>query len=431
MFAVDRFRARCSFPDMGEPPSNESPLILLVDDDPDVLTSARVLLTRSGYRVLTAASPAEAWSVLAAERVDVVLLDLNFTRGATSGAEGFQWLAELKAQDPDAVVVVVTGHSGINVAVAAMKAGASDFVMKPWSNARLTDTVRDAVALRRRRRRGEAAAVDEEALIIGDSPPVQTVRDLIGRAAPTGAAVLAHGPAGSGKTLAARVIHARSGRTGALVRLDARDLTPDGAAAAVRQAAAEATGGTLVLEEVAALPGPAQTALLGLLDEGADVRLVSTARAPPADLRDELRDRLGTVELVLPPLAERGEDALLLAEHFVRLFSRRYGKAPKPLDAMAIDALKARPPAGEVRGLRQACERAVVLSTGDVLGAADFAPSQPAAAGAPAADLNLARSEKAIVEAALKRHAHNVSHAARELGLTRAALYRRMVKHGL
>jgi len=420
---------------MGEELSNESALILLVDDDPDVLTAAKVLLGRSGYRVLSAQSPVEAWSTLAAEAVDVILLDLNFTRGATSGAEGFQWLNELKAQDPDAVVVVVTGHSGINIAVAAMKAGASDFVMKPWSNARLLDTVRDAVALRRQRRGaaddGAGTLVDEEAVLLGDSPAVQRARDLIGRVAPTGAAVLVQGPPGSGKSLVASVLHARSRRTGPLVRIDARDLAAEAAGAALRQAAAEAAGGTLVLDEVAALPGPGQAALLSLIEGGLEVRLVSTAREAPA-LREELLARLNTVEIHLPALKERSEDVVLLAEHFVRLFSRRYGKAPKPLDASALEALKARPPAGDVRGLRQAAERAVVLSPQDVLTAADFAPAAPAGVtGAASPDLNLARSEKAIVEAALKRHAHNVSHAAKELGLTRAALYRRMVKHGL
>ena len=187
------------------------------------------------------------------------------------------------------------------------------------------------------------------------------------------------------------------------------------------------------LEGVEALPGPGQTALLSLLDGRLEARVVSTARAPPQGLREELLDRLTTVQIALPPLLERGEDVVLLAEHFVRLFSRRYGKPPKPLDGSALAALKAAPPAGEVRGLRQAAERAVVLSPNDVLTVDDFTPPAPpavAGAGRPP-DLNLARSEKAIVEAALKRHAHNVSHAARELGLTRAALYRRMVKHGL
>jgi len=414
---------------MGEALSSESGVILFVDDDPDVLTAARVLLDRNGLRMLSARSPAEAWSLLVAETVDVILLDLNFARGATSGAEGFQWLAEIRAQDPDAVVVVITGHSGISIAVAAMKAGASDFVMKPWSNARLLETVRDAVALSRRRRGGEGGpAVDDDLLILGDSPAIQRARDLIARAGPTGAAVLIHGEAGTGKSLVARALHARSGRTGGFARLDVRGAGADAIAAAV----AAADGGTLFLDEVGDLGAGEQGRLRDLLEAARDVRLVAASRNGAAGLRDDLLARLNTVEIALPPLAARGEDAVLLAEHFARLFARRYAKPPKPLDPAALDLIRRQPPPGAVRGLRQAIERAVVLSEGDVLTAADLTPPAAGAAAAPnAADLNLARSEKAMVEAALKRHGHNVSHAARELGLTRAALYRRMVKHGL
>jgi DNA-binding NtrC family response regulator len=261
------------------------------------------------------------------------------------------------------------------------------------------------------------------------------VRDLIGRVAPTGAAVLIHGDAGAGKDLAARLLHARSGRAGELVRVDVRGLGDD-AVETIGEAAAEARGGTLFLDEVADLSTAAQARLLAVLDAGPDLRLVSATRRDASGLsglRDDLLGRLNTVEIALPSLAARGEDLTLLLEHFVRLFARRYGRPPKPLDPAAIDLLQLQPPAGQVRGLRQAAERAVVLSEGDVLTAADFAPPTPSAAspasGAP--DFNLARSERAIVEAALKRHGHNVSQAARDLGLTRAALYRRMVKHGL
>jgi DNA-binding NtrC family response regulator len=395
-----------------------------------------VLLERNGFRFFTARSPAEAWSVLAAEAVDVILLDLNFARGATSGAEGFEWLAEIRAHDPEAVVVVVTGHSGVNIAVAAMKAGASDFVMKPWNNARLLETLRAAAALRRRRLGDDTApALDDDLLMVGDSPPIRRVRDLIARVAPTGAAVLIHGEAGTGKDLAARLLHARSGRAGELMRIDVRGLGDD-AAEAIGEAASEARGGTLFLDEAADLSAAAQARLLAVVDGGPDLRLVSATRRGVDGLnglRDDLLGRLNTVEIALPGLAARGDDLILLLEHFVRLFARRYGRPPKPLDPAAIDLLRLQPPPGQVRGLRQAAERAVVLSEGDVLTAADFAAPAPgattSATGAP--DFNLARSERAIVEAALKRHGHNVSQAARDLGVTRAALYRRMVKHGL
>jgi DNA-binding NtrC family response regulator len=252
--------------------------------------------------------------------------------------------------------------------------------------------------------------------------------------APTAASVLFRGEAGTGKDLAARVLHARSGRQGELVRLDVRGLAGDGGEA-VDTALDRARGGTLVLDEIADLTPVAQARLLGRLDDGGDVRLASTTRRGAdglSGLRDDLLARLTTVEVALPKLAARGEDLELLLEHFLRLFARRHGLSPKPLDTSAIDLLRAQPPAGEVRGLRQAAERAVVLSEGEVFTAADFAATTSARAdGEPASDFNLARSERAIVAAALKRHGHNVSHAARDLGLTRAALYRRMVKHGL
>jgi len=421
---------------MGEGLSSETGTVLIVDDDPDVVTSAQVLLQRNGFRVAAAHSPAEAWSVLAAEPIAVILLDLNFARGATSGAEGFAFLSEIRAHDPEAVVVVVTGHSGINIAVAAMKAGASDFVMKPWNNPRFLETVRAAAALRRQRHAGgeDARALDDDLLIVGESPPMKRVRELIARAAPTGAAVLIHGEAGTGKGLVARTLHARSGRSGPLVRLDLRGLGAD-AAEALAQGVAEAGGGTLFLDEIGDLPAAAQARLLVLLDSAPDLRLVSATRRGAeglAGLRDDLLARLNTVEIFLPGLEGRGDDLELLLEHFIRLFARRYGRPPKPLDPSAVDLLKARPLPGNVRELRKTAERAVVLSAGDILTASDFSAPAPTRDDAEApGDFNLARSEKAIVEAALKRHGHNVSHAARELGLTRAALYRRMVKHGL
>jgi DNA-binding NtrC family response regulator len=412
--------------------SSESGVVLFVDDDPDVLTAARVLLERNGFAMLAAQSPSEAWTLLAAQPVDVILLDLNFTRGATSGDEGFRWLAEIRAHDPDAVVVIVTGQSGVNIAVAAMKAGASDFVMKPWSNPRFLETVRAAQAVRRQRRMTaarEPETLDENLLILGESAPMQRVRDLVGRVAPTVAAVLIRGEAGAGKSLVARNLHARSGRSGAFVRMDVSGSSGEGA---IAQAAAEARGGTLFLDEIAALSPSAQGEVLALLDARADVRLVSASRAHPAGLREGLLDQLATVEIVLPPLTERGDDAVLLAQHFVRSFSLRYGHSPKSLDGAAAIFLRTQPPPGEVRGLRLAAERAVVLGAGATLTAADFAPSALSESARPGQiDLNLARSERTIVEAALKRHAHNVSQAAKELGLTRAALYRRMVKHGL
>ena len=423
---------------MSGPRSSEIGAELFVDDDADVLASAELLLNRNGFRMNAARSPSEAWSVLATQTIDVILLDLNFAQGATSGVEGLQWLGEIRARDPEAVVVVVTALSGVNVAVQAMKAGAADFVRKPWNITRFLETVSAAHAVRRQRRAAEPAPLGDEAPgpILGESPPMQQIRALIERVAPTQVSFLIRGEPGSGKTLAARTLHARSPRAaGPFVTVDMRSLGPEGVRETLRQAASDAAAGTLFLDGLGALPTRVQADLLAALEAHPSARVVAATASGEAlaGLREDLLVRLNTVEVVLPPLAQRGADAGLLAQHFVRLFAHRYGRETMRLDPSALENLAARPPPGEVRGLRQAAERAVVLGEGERLTAADFLPKATQGTGArpDVGDLNLARSERTAVEAARKRHGHNVSQAARELGLTRAALYRRMVKHGL
>lgn len=437
---------------MEEPPAR----VLVVDDDADVQAAAALLLTRHGFAVEAAPGPAEAWSALAAGAPDVVLLDLNFRRGAISGEEGLALLAEIRAQDPDAVVVVVTGHSGISVAVAAMRAGASDFVTKPWSNARLVATLQVAAALRRSRR--EAAALKrenralrqdawgEDARLMGDSAAIVHVRERLRRAAPTDAPVLIYGEAGVGKSLMARRLHQESPRAaGPYLPLDLEALTGE-----VREQAlfgegagggalADARGGTLFLDEIAALTGPQQARLLAVLGRGApaDVRIVSSSRRRREEvhgrggLHADLLYRLNTVEVFAPPLRERGGDTLILAEHFLRLFARRYGKPLRPLAPALADAILADPWPGDVRALRQAMERCIIFAEGERYELGDAPLSSGRGDGPAPLALSLAQTERALVAAALKRHGFNVSHAARDLGVTRPTLYRRMAKHGL
>jgi DNA-binding NtrC family response regulator len=449
-----------------------------------VLKAAELLLTRHGLRMTGVRDPNALWSVLAAAPVDVILLDLNFSRGAVSGEEGFRRLGEIMAHDPDAVVVVVTGHSGVNVAVAAMRAGASDFVTKPWSNARLVATIETALELRRRRREaaalkaenaalhreahggvwGQGGGWDAESVLLGDSPAIGRVRDLIRRAAPTDAPVLIYGEPGTGKSLMARGLHRQSARAaGPFVPVDLGVLAAAemetalfgdlGRGGTVAGAFADARGGCLFLDEIGALTAPLQARLLAVLETGRitppglerpvamDVRLVTATRRKREDLhgrgglRADLLYRLNTVEIFAPPLRERGDDALLLAEHFLRLFAHRYGRPARPLSPEAAEAIAQDPWPGDVRALRQAMERCVILAEGERYEAADIPFTEPASAdAAPAptrASLNLVESERALVAAALKRNSFNVSQAAKQLGLTRAALYRRMAKHGL
>ena len=448
-----------SSPDLPSGQTPDSGHILFVDDDEDVLKAAALTLGRQGLRVTSARSIGEAWSALAVAPVDVILLDLNFSRGATDGEEGIRCLADIMAQDPDAVVVVVTGHSGVNIAVTAMRAGASDFVMKPWRNERLAETLRMAVQLRRRRREARAAggrppeeSGDGGAAMLGESPAIDRVRALVRRVAPTDAPVLILGEAGTGKSLIARTIHRRSDRADRpFIAVDIGGLGEDAASRALfgdvgggrggPGALAEARGGTLVLDEIGETPPPIQARLLAALEDrtAANVRLVSTTRRRRealrgrGGLRDDLLVRLDTVEIFAPPLRERGGDVLILAEHFLRLFAQRYGKPVGVLAPDAATAIAEHNWPGDVRALRQAMERCVIFAEGDRYELSDVPMNDPASNGeqAPRPTLNLARSERALIAEALKKNSFNVSHTARQLGITRAALYRRMAKHGL
>jgi DNA-binding NtrC family response regulator len=455
---------------------------IIIDDDPDILLSARLLLRDLFADVAACQSPEEAMAAMAAELPDVILLDANFGRGATDAAEGFRWLAEILKRDPQAVVVMITAHAGIGVAVEAMKRGATDFVSKPWSNERLLATVRTAAALRAsraevvtERRKVEAISAAGDTPLLGESPAMARIWSLIERAGPTEANVLILGENGTGKELVARELHRRSRRAGRImVSVDlgavAENLFESELFGHVKGAFTDARGdrigrmqaadkGTLFLDEIGNLPLHLQPKLLTALEQrqvvpvGAnrpvpiDVRVIAATNCPAEKLADEgrfrqdLLFRLNTVEIDLPPLRERREDILPLADHFIGQYARKYGKPVRELPGEVGRALQAYDWPGNVRALRHACERAVILADGAAFTADDFslsrglAPSRAAPAPAPTAvphhDLNLERAEKQMVEEALKKHSYNISLAAAELGLTRASLYRRMEKHGL
>ncbi|MDX3885799.1 MAG: sigma-54 dependent transcriptional regulator [Sphingomonas sp.] len=457
-------------------------LCLVVDDDEDILLAARLLLRQLFRDVVTTTSPEEALALMRAREPDVILLDANFARGATDGAEGFRWLGRMLEADPQAVIVLITAHGGVQVAVNAMKQGATDFVTKPWANERLLATVRTAAALRASRRetgveKARAAAIAAppagETPLLGRSPAMAHVLSLIERAAPTDANVLILGENGTGKELVAREIHRRSRRAdGVMLSVDlgavADNLFDSELFGHVKGAFTDARadrigrmqaadGGTLFLDEVGNLPLHLQPKLLTALEQrrvtpvGAnrpvdiDVRVVAATNLAPDRLADEsvfrpdLLFRLNTVEIELPPLRRRREDIPLLLDNFLRFYARKYGAPERAVPADLLAELVAYDWPGNVRALRHAAERAVVLARGDSFAAADFplprasAPIRlsPAAAPPPAQDLNLERAERQMIERALKKHAYNISAAAAELGLTRGSLYRRMEKHGL
>ena len=457
---------------------------IIIDDDPDILLSARLLLRDLFREVAEFQSPEAAMAAMERELPDVVLLDANFGRGATNAAEGFHWLAEILKRDPQAVVVMITAHAGVSIAVEAMKRGATDFVSKPWSNERLLATVRTAAALRTSREeavteRKRAAAVSAPAAggempLLGRSPAMARVYSLLDRAAPTEANVLILGENGTGKELVARELHLRSRRAdNVLVSVDlgavAETLFESELFGHMKGAFTDARGdrigriqaadgGTLFLDEIGNLPLHLQPKLLTALEQRqvvpvggnkpipVDVRVIAATNCPADQLADESRFRqdllfrLNTVEIELPPLRERREDIAVLVDHFIALYSKKYGKPMREIPAEVERALENYDWPGNVRALRHAAERAVILADGDAFTVDDFSlsrasPTRAAPAPAPAEpqrdDLNLERAEKHMVEAALKKHSYNISLAAAELGLTRASLYRRMEKHGL
>ena len=452
--------------------------LLIVDDDADILFAARMLLRDRFSDILTSQSPQEIPALLGSQAVDVVMLDMNFSRGDTSGREGFVWLERILAIDPDMVVVVITAHGGVQIAVEAMKRGASDFVAKPWANERLLATATSAAQLRQSRRRAEAA--EQKAIVatspspqmlLGQSPAMQRVQQLVERAAPTDANVLILGENGTGKEVVARELYRRSRRADRIfVSVDLGSVTPtlfeselfghrkgaftDAKADRIGRFQA-AEGGTLFLDEIGNLPLHLQPKLLTALEQrqvtpvganapvAVDVRVISATNAGSERLADEshfrqdLLFRLNTVEIHLPPLRQRREDIPALAEHFLAQYARKYERGTLSIPDPVMKALVNFDWPGNIRALRHAVERAVIMASSSTLHEADFslpatlAPASLGVVAAPETDLNLERVEQQMITRALGKYSWNISLAAKELGLTRASLYRRMEKYGL
>jgi DNA-binding NtrC family response regulator len=452
-------------------------LAAVVDDDPDIALAARLALRDIFERVETLDSPSHLLPLLKRESPDAILLDLNFERAKTDGREGLDYLARIIEADPDAAVVIITAHGGVAIAVEAMKAGASDFVAKPWSNERLQATVRSAAALRRSRmeariERGRSSELAQSpgTPLLGTSPAMERVRLLIERAAPTDANVLILGENGTGKEIVAREIHRLSRRADRpMVSIDlgatSETLFESELFGHVKGAFTGASGerigrlkaadkSTLFLDEIGNLPLHLQPKLLTVLEQrevvpvGAnkptpiDVRVIAATNVAADHLSDETRFRqdllfrLNTIEIALPPLRQRREDIPLLLDHYLRLYERKYEKPERTLRPPALEALMEHDWPGNVRALRHAAERAVIMGEGDRYRTDDFplprrGQAQAAAPSTPGERLNLDQLEKQMIERALRMHHFNISLAAAELGLSRGALYRRMEKHGL
>lgn len=439
--------------------------LLVVDDDADVLTAARLLLQKQCRNVRTASDPATIPELMANEAFDVFLLDMNFAIGRNSGAEGLHWLRYILDRDPDAVVILMTAFGDLNTAVRAMREGAADFVLKPWQNDKLVATLTVAAELRRTRKTVNALSTPSPTSdMIAVSGAMQIVLDKVARVAPTDATVLIRGENGTGKELIAEQLHRLSRRSNkALVAVDLGAVAENLFESELfghRQGAftdadrdrpgrmQAADGGTLFLDEIGNLPLPLQSKLLRALESreitplgsdrpiAVDVRVIAATNQPlermveDGTFREDLLYRINTIELELPPLRDRPEDLSPLTHHFLAMYSRKYRMPQKTVSKNALAALAKHRWPGNVRELSHAVERAVILGGSDKLGAADFQLAQAAADTAPST-LNLEAHEKRLVATAIERTGGNISQAANALGITRAALYRRIEKFGL
>jgi len=441
--------------------SQSSARILILDDDPDVACAAQMLLRRRHGAVATLDDPARLDALLAAGVPDVVLLDLNFTPGRIDGAEGLAVLDRLRTLAAAPAVIVLTAYADVPLAVEALKRGAGDFITKPWDNGRLLAAV-DA-ALARRGAKGDSV----DAGLMGDSPAMQGVKAMIASVAPTMANVMVLGENGVGKELVARAIHAASSRAhGTFLAVDMGALpettfesemfghrrgafTDARADRAGRFQAAQ--GGTLFLDEVGNMPLGAQAKLLTALErrqvtpvgadraEPVDVRVVSATNLDETRLfdasvfRTDLLFRLNTIVIRVPPLRERRGDIPALLHHYLSLYEGEYQRPVRELAPGVLERLCAWDWPGNVRALRHACERAVILGLQSDYHVDDFglvAPPSPPAAPVEES-FKLGTLERDTIAAAMEQARGNISLAARLLGLSRAALYRKLGKHGI
>jgi DNA-binding NtrC family response regulator len=449
-----------------------APRVLIADDQPDVLEALRLLLKTEGYQIELVSSPAGVLAALDAREFDVVLMDLNYARDTTSGQEGLDLLSRIQALDSTLPVVVMTAWSSVKIAVEAMRRGARDFIQKPWENERLISILRTQIELSRALRKGLRLEAENRLLrgverptLIAESPAMQPVLRLVANVGPSDANVLITGEPGTGKEVVALTLHAISPRASKpMVTVNAGGL-PEGVfeselfghvRGAFTDAKADrvgrfelADGSTLFLDEIANISATQQAKLLRVLQTGelervgssrtrqVDVRIVSATNADlnaevaAGHFRADLQFRLNTIEIHLPPLRDRREDIPLLASHFLGRHAQRYRKPLAAFDPAAMQALLDHPWPGNIRELDHAVERSVLMAQGDTVKAADLGLRQSREGAPRLEDMSLEDVEFSLIKKALARFDGNVSHAAKALGLSRSALYRRLQRFGL
>jgi len=445
--------------------------VLVIDDDPDVLIAVRLLLKTEVKKVVTEKNPENLPALLRENSFDLVLLDMNFKSSINTGNEGIYWLKRVKELNKDVSVIMITAYGDIDLAVRSLKEGAADFILKPWHNEKLISNIEDIIKKTKRSLNG-AAKDNAESLIgtelLAESEAMKNIFFKIEKIAPTDANILILGENGTGKDLTAKAIHQKSLRAKQpYIKVDVGALTETlfeselfghkkGAFTDAREdrigRIEAANGGTLFLDEIGNISLQQQAKLLSVLQNRqvirlgtnqpipVDIRLICATNMPLQELANENRFRkdliyrINTVEITLPPLRSRKEDILLLAKHFAKQYAAKYRKPSIELDKSALEKLMKYPFPGNVRELQYTMERAIIMSDDEVLGEKDllFSPIESSVAQTNEHDdYKLSTIEKNTILRVIEKHNGNITKAARELGLTRTALYRRLSKYDI
>ena len=445
--------------------------ILVIDDDTDILTAARLLLKPEVKTVITDSNPENLHRLLTTNSFDVLLLDMNFNSTLNTGNEGLYWLQQIKKWSPSTAVVMITAYGHIDLAVRALKEGAADFVIKPWHNDKLLETIADT--LPRKDSKKPAAAKEKTVVtapgIIGESSVIQDIFHKVKKIAPTDANVLILGENGTGKDLIAKAIHEQSLRAGKpFVKVDVGSLTDSlfeselfghkkGAFTDAREGREgrfeAAQNGTLFLDEIGNISLTQQAKLLTALQNRVisrvgsneaipiDIRLICATNVPLNELADDRRFRkdliyrINTVEIMMPSLRQREGDIALLSNHFTNIYANKYLKKDITMSASAIEKLQTHSFPGNVRELQYIIERAVIMADSGELQTHDliFSPIELSSSERQQMldGTSLSEMEKNTIVHVIEKHSGNISKAAKELGLTRAALYRRLGKYDI
>lgn len=446
--------------------------ILIVDDDPDVLTAVKLLLKTEAREVVTEKNPENIRALLDKNAFDAILLDMNFNSSINTGNEGIFWLKKIREFKSTAAVIMITAYGDIDLAIRSLKEGASDFVVKPWHNEKLLSTIREALKKKESGKAEQPWVANGDSVIgkelLGRSEAMEEIFFKIEKVAPTDANILILGENGTGKDLIAKAIHQRSLRAQKpFIKVDVGALTESlfeselfghkkGAFTDAREDRAgrfeAANGGTLFLDEIANISLHQQAKLLTVLQNRQvqrlgtnqpipiDIRLVCATNVPISDLanenkfRKDLIYRINTVEIMVPPLRKRSEDIVMLAEYFMKQYATKYFKPIVGFDKSALMKLQQYHFPGNVRELQYSIERAVIMCDKDLLEASDllFSPIENSVINEnEQKETNLSAVEKNTILKVIEKHHGNISKAAKELGLTRTALYRRLNKYDI